>query len=69
MQPIICKNSAVALADKLKGFIQKHGMIKSLVRIEQGDDQIVLLVSADSDLTPETAEVFWSGYKFALEGS
>jgi len=69
MSPVICSNDVETVLNKLKEFVEKHGMIKSLRVIENTDDQIVFLLDEKETITHKEANLFWSGYKAALESN
>lgn len=65
MEPIICNNTAEALAAKLQEYLSRGGIIGSVAVVDATDGQVVLLVN-DEPITQQMAEIFWQGWQAAL---
>ena len=66
MKSIICQNDAKSVIEKMQEYLEKEGIIKGLYIVDQNDSGIVILLD-DEHIDEKMAEVWWSGYKAALE--
>ncbi len=66
MQPLICENDARTVIIKIQEHLQENGIIKGICLVDSTEKNIVLLLD-DEPIDPKMAEVWWAGYKFALE--
>jgi len=65
MTPIICKNDLRSVIGKIEEYLQKSP-IKSIRLVDFTDKDIVLLVD-NQPISQEMADIWWQGYKAALE--
>lgn len=66
LEIVICKNNTKDLVLNLKKQLQKDVVVKDLYIVESDDDNIVLLI-CDEEITDQVVQAFWLGYKKALE--
>lgn len=69
MKPIICNTSPKVVIKHIKDFVEEKGNIKGIQLVDITDVQVVLLLDEKNTITKKDAELFWSGYQAALEGS
>lgn len=66
MCPIIRKNNVADVIGALQEYVQKIGIIKGVCLVDISEDQVVLLLD-DKPIDKEHAQIWWEGYRAALE--
>ena len=66
MTPIICKNEVLFIVNKIQEFLQNHGTIKGIRLVDQTEEQVVLLVD-ENPIGQEKADIWWEGFRSAIE--
>lgn len=66
MTPIICKNELRSIVNKIQDYLQKNGTIKGIRLVDHSEEQVVLLVD-DHPIEQEKADIWWEGFRSALE--
>ena len=66
MTPIICENSLRPIVNKIQDYLAKSGTIRGIRLVDQSDEQVVLLVD-ENPIEQGKADVWWEGFRSALE--
>ncbi len=68
MEPIICKNDAQIVIERIQEFLQSGRIIKDLITVDSSKNQIIIMIS-DKSINSDSAKIWWNGYSAGLKSA
>jgi hypothetical protein len=68
VEPIICKNDAEVVLNKVKEYLSEDKVIKDICILDHNNEQIVFLLG-NTEISEDKARIWWDGYAAGLKAA